>query len=100
MTISESKDFFKEIGLDIKLLRVEGGFSQKKFANMIGITQSHLSKIERGKVNLQIDLLIKIANSLDKNLFVRISNDDECLNCKSYSSGSSNKRIVFRENIT
>jgi len=43
-------------------LRNKSGISQEKFANMLGITRSHLSNIENNKVpNLSGLLMLRIA---------------------------------------
>ncbi|MBR0272130.1 MAG: helix-turn-helix transcriptional regulator [Methanobrevibacter sp.] len=44
----------------LKQLRKNHGFSQKQVSNYLGIDQSNLSKIERDKRNLNLDLLDKL----------------------------------------
>ena len=51
-----------EIGAEIKRLRKESGMTQERFAEILGIDSTLVSKIERGrKSNLTIDLLQDIA---------------------------------------
>ena len=44
----------------LKQLRINQGYSQKQVSNYLGIDQSNLSKIERDKRNLNLDLLDKL----------------------------------------
>ena len=37
------------------------GFTQEKLAELSNISEKHLSKIERGKINIKIDTLVNIA---------------------------------------
>lgn len=53
------------IGEALKKARQEKGISQAALAKSAGIPQSHLSKIERGLVNLQVATLIELARALD-----------------------------------
>lgn len=42
--------------------------SQRALANLVGIPQSHISKIERGLVDLQVSSLIQLSRVLDLEL--------------------------------
>jgi transcriptional regulator with XRE-family HTH domain len=53
-------------GSIIKKTREENGYTQWNFACLVGISQPHLSKIERNKSDLSVSELLKIANSLSK----------------------------------
>lgn len=48
------------IGDRLRQLREEHGYSQKQLENYLGIDQSNLSKIERNKRNLNVNLLEKL----------------------------------------
>jgi transcriptional regulator with XRE-family HTH domain len=52
------------VGQTIKDLRVLFGFSQTSFANALGISQSHLSLVEKGKRTLHQDGLEKVGTIL------------------------------------
>ena len=54
------------MGLKIKLRRIELGIKQKDLANIVGVSQQYLGKLENGKViNPGKDLMIKISKALD-----------------------------------
>lgn len=46
-------------------LRLIKGLSQQNVASMIGTSQSHIAKIEAGKVNIEFKTAIKIAKVLE-----------------------------------
>lgn len=56
------------LGNRIKELRKENRLTQERLALMVGIEQSHLSRIESGSRNPSFDLLEKIAESLGTTL--------------------------------
>lgn len=53
------------IASNIRALRTKSGFNQTKFAEMIQVNRSYINQIERGKMNVSIDILVKIADGLD-----------------------------------
>lgn len=53
------------VGQRIRTLREQRGLSQYQFAKMIGMDRSYLINIEKGKRNVSIDMLTKIATGLD-----------------------------------
>jgi transcriptional regulator with XRE-family HTH domain len=57
-------DTKKILGNHIKQLRVERKMSQRRFALMIDMDRTFLSRIERGHQNVSIDTLDKIAKGL------------------------------------
>lgn len=60
--VSIERDILADIGSRLKTLRDASDLSQEDFAPLIGLTPSHLSKVERGKYALkgrQIDKLAK-----------------------------------------
>lgn len=54
------------VGSDsMKKLRVKAGYTQKQLAIRIGVSQSYISKIEKGKIDgMTIDKLLKLADAL------------------------------------
>ena len=58
------------LGLLIKKKRTEKKLSQKDLSNLTGITQANISNIEKGKANITISQLKKIAKSM--NLKIKI----------------------------
>src|SRR5262245_3054738 len=66
------------VGRNVKQLRLLRGLSQEKLAELVGNTQKHLSQVERGRVNVSIDILTAIAARLSvdvSELFDITSND-------------------------
>ncbi len=54
----------RQIGLNLRRIRLERSVSQQKIALDVDMSLSYLSNIERGKANPSIDLLGRIADSL------------------------------------
>ncbi|HIT45574.1 MAG TPA: helix-turn-helix transcriptional regulator [Candidatus Aphodovivens excrementavium] len=52
------------IGLRIRALREERDISLRKFALMTGLNKSHLSAIERGRLDMRISSFGKILDGL------------------------------------
>lgn len=56
-------NYDKEKSIDvIKNIRQITGLSQEKFAERIGYSRDQIAKVEIGKSNLDIDLLVRLAN--------------------------------------
>ena len=53
-------------GYKIKILREEKGYKQVYFAELLGFSQSYLSKIENNRIEPSIAELIKIAIFFEK----------------------------------
>ena len=51
---------YKKVGCEIKVRRIRNGITQTEFAKFLGISQTHLSNVESGRVMLSLKLLIKI----------------------------------------
>ena len=48
---------YEKLGDNIRNYREQRGFTQEKLAELSNISEKHLSKIERGKINIKIDTL-------------------------------------------
>jgi len=55
------------IGLQIRKIRKEKGFSQEGFANFINMNRGYYGTIERGEANVTVINLIKILKGLGVN---------------------------------
>ena len=58
----------KTVGQIIGRLRTERGISQEVLSGLAGIARSHLSMIENGSKNANVETLWKIAYALDMRL--------------------------------
>ncbi len=59
----------QKLGKRIKILRESRALSQEKFAELSDINSSYLSALERGKKNVTIEILSRIAVALKIELF-------------------------------
>lgn len=53
------------LGQNIRKVRKKSGLSQEKLALMCGLDRSYMGRIERGEVNITVQKLYEIAESLD-----------------------------------
>lgn len=53
------------IAADIRAARQAKALTQKELGQRVGLPQSHISKIEKGAVDLQLSSLVEIARALD-----------------------------------
>ena len=58
-------DVRRRLGLNLKKLREEQGFSQESFADHCGLHRTYISGIERGVRNPTVVILDKIAKGLE-----------------------------------
>ena len=56
---------YESIGKRIKHYRTKKRLSQEDLGNIVAVNNEHISRIEGGKKNLSLELLILIANALD-----------------------------------
>lgn len=58
----------RKLGLRIKRLREEQGFSQRTFASMIGMGRTYLVEVEQGKRNIAFNNLANVARGFGMTL--------------------------------
>jgi transcriptional regulator with XRE-family HTH domain len=58
------EDLSVTLGKRIRQLRRKHGFTQETLAELVGTSQGHLGKIERGEVQVGTELLQKLADAL------------------------------------
>lgn len=61
----EKNNMLKGIGQRIQKYRLEKKLTQEQLAEMTGISQKHISRLERGIHAPHFDMIIKIAKALD-----------------------------------
>src|SRR5262245_51358931 len=52
------------VGKHVQRLRRARGFSQERLAELVGNTGKHIGQVERGEVNVGLDILTRIAGAL------------------------------------
>ena len=62
---NNSKAFRSKIGLSVKNLREQKGYSQDELAVLMNVNRSTISKIENGKFAVSIDYLERLSFVLD-----------------------------------
>ncbi len=70
--LNEQIEKHKKLGLTIAYYRKQRGFSQEKLADHLGISRTHVSRIENADCAVSLDILFKISDVLQvpaKNLF-------------------------------
>ena len=65
MTNKDYQSHRIELGTRIRMLRTEQGLSTRKFAAMVGISKSHLRKIEIAEASPTFDMLERVSAGLD-----------------------------------
>jgi len=60
------------IGEQLKEERLKAGLTQDELANKIGTKKSYISRIERGKTDIQLSTLVKLFYGLGREVSVRI----------------------------
>ena len=60
----------EQIARSLKSARKHQGLSQQELSAKSGVSQSHISKIEKGEVDLRVSSLIKLAHVLDLGLIL------------------------------
>ena len=55
---------YKKLGVNVKHYRKECGLTQKQVADIIHITEQHISHIETGRTKASLEVIVDIANAL------------------------------------
>lgn len=64
----EFESFRKAFGSRVKRFRKSSGLSQEELAERSGLHRNYISDVERGRRNLSLDALLKLANGLGINI--------------------------------
>lgn len=60
----DNNDIRQRIGSELRALREAQGLTVRVLADKAGVIYSHITRIEQGKYNLQIDTLHKVTTAL------------------------------------
>ena len=60
------------IGEQLKQERRRAGLTQEQLANRIGTRKSFISRVERGRADIQLSTLVKLFHGLNRHVSVRI----------------------------
>ena len=58
------QDVQKQIGVTIRAIRLQRGWTQDEFGDLSGLNRAHVGEIERGESNVTIQTLKTIADTL------------------------------------
>lgn len=61
----ENKNYYRYLGLNIAYFRKEKGLSQIQLAELIGISRTHMSRIETADCAVSLDVVFEISRVLD-----------------------------------
>ncbi|MEI1279587.1 helix-turn-helix transcriptional regulator [Leptospira venezuelensis] len=62
LTDRQKKKFLKSL----KQARIEAGFTQAEVAQQIGVSQSLISKLESGRISLEVEIFLKLYQLYEK----------------------------------
>jgi len=62
--VQSEAEFQKRLGARVRELRTERKYSQEAFADACGLHRTHQSLLERGRLNMKINTLRKVAHVL------------------------------------
>lgn len=61
----------QRIGLELKAIRLEQGWSQEQVACMANVKEATIEKIENGAFNVSLDILAKVSDVLGYYLTIK-----------------------------
>ena len=60
------------IGEQLKVERRRAGLTQEQLAERIGTKKSFISRVEKGRADIQLSTLVKLFNGLGRQIIVRV----------------------------
>ena len=70
------------LAFEIRALREKKGLSQRQLAELVGTTQSAIARLEGGRISPSLPTLDRIANALDAELTVTLTDSQQVLNAR------------------
>jgi len=68
-----SEEIKSQIGIIFKLFRLRKGLSQFQLANEVDLSKDYIGRIERGKTNPTIEIIVSICNFLEIDIIYVVS---------------------------
>jgi len=68
-----STELKKHISQLIKDARIRQGLTQKELGEQIGVSESAVARYESGKLNMSFDILFKIADAMNLDIKIDLS---------------------------
>lgn len=59
--------------MQIAEARQKKGLTQKELAELAGVDQANISKIEKGKYNVSIDILSRVCNAMGSTITIQVA---------------------------
>ena len=60
------------IGEQLKVERLKAGLTQEQLAEKIGTKKSFISRVEKGRTDIQLSTLVKLFSGLGRQVYVRV----------------------------
>ena len=70
------------LAFEIRALREKKGLSQRQLAELVGTTQSAIARLEGGRISPSLPTLDRIANALDAELTVTLTDTKQLLGAR------------------
>lgn len=67
---------YKEIGKNIRLMRIRHGISQSELAQRLDVSQTHMSNLEHGRVSVSLRVLLRLAHFFKCSVDTLLGSDD------------------------
>lgn len=101
MRKTKAKNKISPLGLKFRQLRKARGFTQRRLADLAGVSNDYISKIEKGKnVNIGIETLKRMADAMMVNPFELQSTDDLSDKAINPEKAISTKGYAFKADAT
>jgi transcriptional regulator with XRE-family HTH domain len=62
MAVMSVEPNFVKIGQNIKIMRIRKGVTKSELAKKLGISQTHMSNLEHGRVSVNLKVLLRLSH--------------------------------------
>ena len=70
--MKERSNASQEVAKQLRDVRKSQGMTQESLAELVGTKKSNISRLESGRYNPSLDLLVKVAGGLGKQIQVKV----------------------------